>query len=75
MLLIVITLWRISRSSTVPIVFPLTLDTSTYNRTISSNILILNTQAAITQLSCTGVEVGSQIDLMKQEESSTLVFC
>ena len=31
-------------------------------------MLVLNTQAAITQLKCTGVEVGGTINLLSQEE-------
>ena len=35
-------------------------------------MLVLNTQAAITQLKCTGVQVGATIDLLNKEEFSPL---
>ena len=58
-----------SRNSIVFTVFWVYLvDTTTYNRTISSNVLVLSTEEAVTQLGCAGMAIGSSIDLLNPEE-------
>ena len=43
-------------------------DTTLYNRTLSSNNLILSTDKAISALGCTGVTAGATLNLMSEEE-------
>ena len=43
-------------------------NTTTYNRTISSNVLVLSTEEAVTQLGCAGMAIGSSIDLLNPED-------
>ena len=43
-------------------------NTTLYNRTLSSNNLILSTDKAITALGCTGMKTGATLNLMSEEE-------
>ena len=64
-----------SRNSIVfTVVWIYLVDTTTYNRTISSNVLVLSTEEAVTQLGCAGMAIGSRIDLLNSEELVYHVF-
>ncbi|KAK8830561.1 hypothetical protein WA577_004292 [Blastocystis sp. JDR] len=43
-------------------------NTTLYNRTLSSNNLILSTDKAITALGCTGMKAGATLNLMSEED-------
>ena len=48
--------------------FIILIGTNIYNRKMTSNVLKLTTEKAVSELGCQGISAGSSIDLLKEEE-------
>lgn len=57
-----------SENGICSISFIILIGTNMYNRKLTSNLLKLTTEKAVSELGCQGVSAGSSIDLLKEEE-------